>query len=198
MLPADLSAVELRQEGERDHSAVRELLVRAFGDEHGLVVADLTDSLREWAKGEGLSMVAENRGELVGHVMFTPSLLDAPRRLLQVQVLSPLAVVPVWQRLGLGARVVRHGLEALADRAEPLVFLEGPPAYYCRFGFERASQHGFRSPSLRIPDPAFQVLRFPSYEVWMTGTLVYAEPFWRDDCVGLRPPDDGRLRSAAR
>ncbi len=82
--------------------------------------------------------------------------------------------------------LVRHGLDVLTARADPLVFLEGPPHYYARFGFERASQHHFRSPSLRIPDPAFQALKLPAYEPWMTGTLVYAEPFWHHDCVGLR------------
>jgi putative acetyltransferase len=30
----------------------------------------------------------------------------------------------------------------------------------------------------------------PAYEPWMTGTLVYADPFWRLDCVGLRHPAD--------
>ena len=28
----------------------------------------------------------------------------------------------------------------------------------------------------------------PGYEPWMTGTLVYSEPFWAHDCVGLREP----------
>jgi putative acetyltransferase len=48
---------------------------------------------------------------------------------------------------------------------------------------------GLRKASLRIPDGAFQAIRLPEYEPWMTGTLVYAEPFWRHDAVGLRTPD---------
>jgi putative acetyltransferase len=39
---------------------------------------------------------------------------------------------------------------------------------------------------LRIPEPAFQVVKLPSYEPWMTGTLVYSRVFWDLDCVGLR------------
>jgi putative acetyltransferase len=80
---------------------------------------------------------------------------------------------------------VRHGLAAVASRT-PLVFLEGSPAYYSRFGFEPGGRQGFRKPSLRIPDAAFQVERTASHQPWMTGTLVYAEPFWTLDCVGLR------------
>lgn len=47
---------------------------------------------------------------------------------------------------------------------------------------------GFRSPSLRIPEAAFQVARLSAHEPWMTGTFVYSEVFWALDCVGLRDP----------
>lgn len=72
----------------------------------------------------------------------------------------------------------------------PLVFLEGDPAFYRRVGFVAGGPLGFRKPSLRIPDGAFQVVRLPAHEAWMTGTLVYAETFWRHDAVGLRGPAD--------
>ncbi len=53
-------------------------------------------------------------------------------------------------------------------------------------GFGRAGGLGPRSPSLRIPDPAFQVYPLAAYEPWMTGTFAYSEPRWARDCVGLR------------
>jgi putative acetyltransferase len=39
---------------------------------------------------------------------------------------------------------------------------------------------------LRIPEAAFQVVKLPAYEPWMTGTLIYDHTFWDLDCVGLR------------
>lgn len=69
-----------------------------------------------------------------------------------------------------------------------MVFLEGAPAYYSRFGFTAATAQGFRAPSLRIPDAAFQARTLPAYEPWMTGTLVYSSLFWNHDAVGLRDP----------
>lgn len=167
---------------------MRSVQLRAFGDE-GSMVADLVDTLRDGiAAGGGLALVAEVDGQVAGHVMFTRSLLDAPRRLVEVQVLSPLGVLPGRQRQGIGSALVRHGLKIVADRGAPLVFLEGSPRYYPRFGFVPGGTLGFRKPSLRIPDAAFQVATLPAYESWMTGTLVYAEPFWRHDAVGLRDP----------
>jgi putative acetyltransferase len=181
--------VNVRAEAESDWGAVRTVQVAAFAH-HGDVVANLVDDLRDAvARGEGLSLVAEERDEIVGHVMFSPSLLDAPKRLVPVQVLSPIGVLPAWQNKSVGTTLIRRGLEVLAERDVPLVFLEGSPTYYSRFGFQPALGQGFRKPSLRIPDAAFQVFLLPAYEPWMTGTLVYSEAFWRHDLVGLRDPN---------
>ena len=178
--------MELRTERDDDRERVRRLHLAAFG-EHGRVVADLVDDLRRLVTpDDGLSLVADDRGQVVGHVLFTRSLLDAPRRLVDVQVLSPLGVEPARQREGIGSALVRAGLETMSGRGVPVVFLEGDPAYYSRLGFEPGAPQGFRRPSLRIPEPAFQAVRLPAYEPWMTGTLVYSEIFWRHDCVGLR------------
>ncbi|MGW0915404.1 GNAT family N-acetyltransferase [Streptomyces sp. NPDC002784] len=181
--------MDLREELPGDRRAVRGVHLQAFGD-HGLVVADLVDTLRDTiTPTDGLSLVAEQEGQVVGHVMVSRGLLDAPRRLVEVQVLSPLAVLPELHKRGIGSALVRRALEILAERAVPLVFLEGDPGYYARFGFAPGDGLGFRKPSLRIPDGAFQAIRLPAYEPWMTGTLVCAEPFWRHDAVGLRDPN---------
>lgn len=182
--------VDLRSEQPADHRAVRDLHLAAFGD-HARVVAALVDGLRrDVTAGNGLSLVAAVGEEVVGHVMFTCSLLDAPRRLVGVQVLSPVAVRTGLQGQGIGSALIRRGLDIMAARGVPIVFLEGPPDYYSRFGFSAGAEQGFRKPSLRIPDGAFQALRLPAYESWMSGTLVYSETFWQHDAVGLRDPED--------
>jgi putative acetyltransferase len=141
---------------------------RGIGIATLVVVVALLAAVPGWlnrppAPLEPISLVAEVEGRVVGHLLLSAARLDAPRRIVDVLTLSPLVV--------------------------PLVFLEGSPRYYGARGFERASAAGFRSPSLRIPDAAFQVARLPAYEPWMTGTLVYPETFWALDCVGLGDPD---------
>ena len=169
-----------------DHDAVHGVHRRAFGAS-GDTVGALVAALRH-DDPAALSLVVEHDGHIVGHVIFSRSLLDAPRRLLPVQVLGPLGVLPDHQRRGFGASLIRAGLSRLEARGEPLVFLEGNPRYYSRFGFVAGAAHSFRKPSLRIPDAAFQVRLLPAHEAWMTGTLVYSATFWNHDSVGLRDP----------
>ncbi|HEY6786841.1 MAG TPA: N-acetyltransferase [Trebonia sp.] len=192
--------IAIRAERPADLDAVRRVHTAAFADD-GLV-ADLVASLRSTpAVLAPVSFVAvspqehspvpdagDGAGQVVGHVMLSASRLDAPSRLVDVYVLSPLGVLPEFQRQGIGTALIRHALAAAGDLTAPLVFLEGSPDYYGKRGFERAGDLGFRRPSLRIPAAAFQVARMPGYAAWMTGTLVYSEPFWAHDCVGLREP----------
>lgn len=174
-----------RPDSPADRAAVHDLTVLAFGDE-GLKVAHLVEQLQGTDAYAGLSFIAESERRVVGHTMLTRSWVDAPERLVDVLVLSPLSVRPDRQREGIGRALVEHALAAADEAGAPAVFLEGDPAYYGRLGFERASARGFSPPSTRIPDAACLVVTLTAYEPWMTGALVYSDRFWALDCVGLR------------
>ena len=179
--------MEIRKERPEDRETVAEVHREAFGSEHGLAVAALVEDLREAMEdGDGLSLVAVSDDRVAGHVMFSRGLLDAPARLVAVEILSPVAVRPDMQGVGIAAALIRRGLELRDSLGVPAVFLEGDPGYYGRMGFAPAKPLGFRRPSLRIPDGAFQVITLSAYEPWMTGTLVYPDAFWRHDLVGRR------------
>lgn len=183
--------VVIRDESHADGPDIQDVHGQAFGD--GGRVAELVDALRVAAVPlPPLSFVAAVDGAVVGHVMLSASRLDAPRQIVDVYVLSPLGVLPGFQRNGIGTRLVSHAIAAADASGVPLVFLEGSPVYYGKRGFERADAAGFRSPSLRIPPPAFQVAWLSGYRSWMTGTLVYSDAFWALDCVGLRDPESSR------
>jgi putative acetyltransferase len=178
--------MRIRPEQAGDLDSVQALYRLAFGS-HGEKVAGLVSDLRQLlTPTEGLALVAELAGEPVGQVTFTPALLDAPRRLVIVEVLSPLAVLPRCQGQGIGGALVRHGIRLLAARGVPVVFLEGDPRYYSRLGFRPGGPLGYRRPSLRIPAAGFQARQLPAHQAWMTGTLVYPQVFWDHDVVGLR------------
>jgi putative acetyltransferase len=183
----------IRQEGAEDHEAVREVHAQAFGDSER--VPSLVDALRTAQTSLApMSLVATVGQRVVGHVMLSACRLDAMPRLVDVLSLSPLGVLPEFQRQRIGTRLVANALAAADSRGIPLVFLEGSPHYYGQRGFADATKLGFRPPTLRYPPGAFQVAKLSSYEEWMTGTFVYSDTFWSLDCVGLRGE---RLETAA-
>jgi len=177
---------EVRAATDDDASAVRRVVTAAYGGER---VAQLLDALREdpvaWLD---LAFVAEDKDGVVAACAYTRGWLDSPTRLVEVLVLAPLAVRPDRQRDGVGTLLTKESLRRVEERDEPLVFLEGDPGYYSRLGFVSGDQLGFVRPSVRIPEPAFQVATLTGYDqTKMSGAFVYPDVFWRHDCVGLRP-----------
>lgn len=180
-----------------DRQAARQLLTAAFGRAS---VAELAEELRgssahraalvaatpTAADDPEASPDAPAGSALAGIVQLSRGWLDAPTELLDVLVLSPLGVQPELQGRGIGGALVRAAIDAAHQLAAPLLFLEGSPRYYPRFGFRPGGQHGFLRPSTRIPEPAFQVIMLPGWQPWMVGALVYPDAFWRHDSVGLR------------
>lgn len=177
--------VTVRRMDPLEWPAARAACIDAF-DEPG--IPELLDMLHSsWGWSDDLAFVAERAGEIVGLVLFTPCFVDAPERVVQVLVLSPVGVRRDVQGQGIGDALIRGALAELAStRAEPAVFLEGIPSYYPRFGFRPGGELGFTKPSTRIPDRAFMVYPLPSYDPSLRGALVYADAFWRADAVGLR------------
>jgi putative acetyltransferase len=189
-----VSDLVIRAESAGDHAAIRTVHAEAFGDSER--VPDLVDTLRAAgspASGSRAqpvlsptSLVATIGERVVGHVMLSACRLDTLPRLVDVLSLSPLGVLPEFQRRGIGTHLVARALADADSRAVPLVFLEGSPRYYGARGFSNADDAGFRPPTLRYPPGAFQVAKLSTYEDWMTGTFVYSDVFWALDCVGLR------------
>jgi putative acetyltransferase len=175
----------VRNQQASDAEQVGEVLTEAFADEGG--VAGLATALLARADRPGIALVAEVDGVVAGHVQLSRGWIDAPRALVDVLVLSPLGVLPRFQRRGVGRALCAAAVQEAGRAGAPAVFLEGDPAYYSRLGWEPAGAHGFTAPSPRIPEAGFQVMLLPAHESWMTGALVYNDTFWSLDFVGLRP-----------
>jgi putative acetyltransferase len=143
----------IRREQRSDHTRVGQILEAAFGraDE-----ADLVGTLRAQARPQ-LSLVAERRGDVVGHVFFSPVRIEGPSDPPASAGLAPLAVAPEAQGRGVGSELVRAGLRECVSLGWHAVFLLGDPAYYARFGFVLAAPLGLRYENASF-DRGFQVL----------------------------------------
>jgi putative acetyltransferase len=107
---------------------------------------------------ERLSLVAVNDGAVVGHIFFTPAVIETKERSVAGMGLAPLAVLPEFQRQGIGSKLIQAGMEHMRQAHYPFVIVLGHPTYYPRFGFERASQHGIACEYPNVPDEAFMIL----------------------------------------
>jgi putative acetyltransferase len=123
-----------------------------------------------------LALVAEEEGDIVGHVMFSYVRLAGPEGEWSVLELAPLAVAPERQRDGIGGALVRAGIERAEARGEPLVAVLGHPSYYPRFGFEPASTYGIEPPSPELV-PAFFVLPLSRYDARCRGRIAFPPVF---------------------
>lgn len=146
-----MNLIAFRKEQPGDDVAIRDLTTAAFGRD---VEAGIVDHLREGCP-DLVSFVAVDGERVVGHILFSPVTVDAGP---VGMGLAPLAVLPDYQRRGIGSALVEHGLAALRGRGCPFILLYGHPGYYPRFGFERASAHGLASHLGEVPDDAFMVL----------------------------------------
>lgn len=181
----------IRPATDADGPAVQRIVEAAFGPDEGPTVARLVTALDESGSTRA-SLVAEvDTGDgqsVVGHVQLNRSWVDARRALVDVLVLSPLSVAPDHHGQGIGGELLAAAVVEAERLGAPAVFLEGDPGFYSTRGWSPAGPLGFTAPSARIPGPAFQVITLAGHEDWMVGALVYCEPFWSLDCVGLRDP----------
>jgi len=171
--------VIVRRERPGDLAATRAVQAAAFPIPDGAdepVEAGLLDQLREdegWI--DGLSLVAEVDGEVVGHVVCTRGTVGADRR--PALGLGPIGVRPDRQGQGIGSALVHAVVAVAEDRGETLVALLGSTEYYRRLGFVPAADHG-----VEAPDPSwgahFQV-RVLDPSAVLAGPFAYAEPFNR-------------------
>jgi len=158
--------------------------------------ATLADTIRASADFiPELSLVAEIDGRVVGHVMISGATLRDEAMTSHVANLSPLAVLPDFQRRGIGTALVREVTARADGRGEPVVILEGSPAFYGRLGFEPSVPLGIHItlPSW-APAEAAQVLRMSTYSAAIRGRVVYPPAF--DEAEERRHPQLGGDQAA--
>lgn len=93
-----------------------------------------------------LSLLAFINDRPVGHILFTNVRLTNPESSTVTALLAPLAVLPDFQKQGVGGQLIQQGLQSLKSSGTQLVFVLGHPDYYPRFGFEPAGRLGFTAP----------------------------------------------------
>lgn len=165
-----MTEITIRSESARDADPIRAINVAAFQDhpysqqtEHLIV-----DALR--ADGAlAVSLVALRDDQPVGHIVFSGARVGTASE--GWYLAGPVAVLPVFQRQGIGSALVRAGLAELRSRGAEGCVLVGDPVFYGRFGFRTHPGMAYEG----VPDEF--VLGLPFGDLGPTGEITAHEAF---------------------
>jgi putative acetyltransferase len=129
--------ISIRDEKPQDWRGVYQAISSAFAQS---AEAELVEELRK-AGDSVISLVAEEDGQIVGHVLL--SKMEAPFAAL---ALAPVSVIPTRQRRGIGSALIKRAVDRAQCDGWAAIFVLGDPNYYERFGFDRKAAAGFTSP----------------------------------------------------
>ncbi len=147
--------VSIRNERKNDYDEIRKINDLAFGQENE---GKMIEALRKTSDFNSLlSLVAEIKDKIVGHILFYPIKIRNKAEKCTVLSLAPLAVHPEYQNQGIGDKLVKRGLEIAKELDFSIVIVVGHPKYYPRFGFTPARNWGIKLP-FDVPDDVFLAL----------------------------------------
>lgn len=134
----------IRKALDSDFNDVYSVECKAFGfNKEANLVKDL---LSDPTAAPALSLLAFENDRAVGHILFTKVYLE-PETSLSLYILAPLAIIPEYQKQGIGGKLIEEGLGHLKEMGVDLVFVLGHSEYYPRHGFiPDAGRLGFEEP----------------------------------------------------
>lgn len=142
----------VRPEQSGDEPAIGAIHVAAFPDaSEAELVARLRGS--DWWVPE-LSLVVQQEEALVAHALFSRlPVVDEERPML---TLGPIAVLPDYQRKGVGLTLARMGLSRARQLGYTAVIAVGIPEFMAACGFRPARPRGLET-RMQVPDESFVV-----------------------------------------
>ncbi len=165
--------LEIRQEKEQDWDRVFELNKAAFGRDGEARLVELLRKRNDFVPG--LSLVATLNNDIVGHILFTKIKIKSHQMEAESLALAPVAVLPQWQRKGIGRQLVQAGLQKAKELQFISVIVLGHADYYPKFGFLPADRWNIRSP-YNLPANVFMALELVTDGLKDAGGLVHYPP----------------------
>jgi len=168
-----MSELIIRAEEPSDVPGVHRVNELAFGRPEE---AELVERLHAAGKVV-VALVAEQDGEVVGHILFSPAIIEGSGKECTAVALAPMAVLPWLQHRGIGRRLVEEGIMACKERDHTRIIVVGHPRYYPWFGFGPARRYGLRC-EFEVQDDAFMALALePEAFAGCSGLVRFAPEF---------------------
>lgn len=157
----------IRNETKTDIQEIRRLNNLVFT---GSVEGTIVDAIRDRCP-DALSLVAVEGAQIIGHIFFSPVAING-MKVIEAMGLGPMAVLPEYQRKGIGKALITKGIQELGKAWCTVVVVLGHAEYYPKFGFAPASRYGLKSQWEEIPDDVFMVIILNIEKIGMIGGIV--------------------------
>ncbi len=168
--------LEVRPEEKTDYAAITQVNDLVFGrPEEGCLIENLR-LLPEF--DPRLSLVAEHKGKIIGHVVFFPINLQSKiGDEFPCLSLGPIAVTPEYQNQGIGGQLIEAGHRTARELGFTSVVLLGHPDYYPRFGYLPAEKWDLTNPWNITGDPWMAIELIEGALEGKAGAVIYPEAF---------------------
>jgi putative acetyltransferase len=159
----------IRKETPADFESIKEVNNLAF---HQIQEGELIENLRKKAEFvPELSLVAIHKNKIVGHILYFPIIIITEKNVVRTLSLAPMAVLPDYQKKGIGGTLIKAGLEKAKELGFISVVVLGHPEYYPRFGFRKASDWKIKEP-FGVPDEVMMVIELKEGALGFGGGLI--------------------------
>ena len=166
----------IRLETPEDVYSIRSINDQAFGQEDE---SELIEKLRK--RGVlAISLVAVQDGEIVGHIAFSPVVVESEGSSFEAIALGPMAVLPMYQRKKVGSQMVLAGLEECRRLGHEIIVVLGRLDYYRRFGFVLAKSKGIDC-EFEVPEEAWMILELREEALAGRRGIVRFQPEFKQD-----------------
>ena len=147
-----MTHIQIRETSKADYDNIMLVENAAFNNDESIQTL-VTDLLVDESGSPMLSLLAFIGDKAVGHVIFTRAYVnDRDDNQALLHILAPLAVVPEFQKQGIGAALIKEGFTRLKEMGCAIVFVLGHIDYYPKYGFiNDGKSFGFEAPH-HIPE----------------------------------------------
>ena len=111
-------------------------------------------------------------GTIAGHILFTKASVGGA----EVLALAPLAVLPAYQRRGIGLSLIKEGHKRARELGYRYSVVLGYPEYYSKAGYVPASRYGIKAP-FAVDEETFMAACLSGRPDRLNGIMEYDQAF---------------------
>jgi putative acetyltransferase len=164
-----MTDIFIRKETSDDFETIKKVNNLAFNQkQEGILIENLrkkTEFVPE------LSLVAILKNKIIGHILYFPITIVTGKNFTTTLCLAPMAVLPGYQKKGVGGALIKEGLLIAKELGFNSVIVLGHPEYYPRFGFRKASEWKLKEP-FGVPEEVIMAIELKEGGLGFGGGMI--------------------------